>query len=313
MKKTITVITGPTASGKSAIAMLLAEKLSGQIVCMDSMQIYRGMDIGTAKPTEQEQAKIPHYMLDIADPSEDYSAARYREECYPLLFSLSCPILTGGTGLYLNAVSRNMDFGQTKGDEKVRQKYQDLLEKIGREKLHAMLLDIDPEAAEKLHVNDTRRVIRALEVYEITGIPFSHQRPMDDLSSLPFDFRIYAPLVERSLLYSMIDRRVDQMMCSGLMEEVEKLYQSDIPASAQAIQGIGYKELYAVLSGETALSSAVELIKQRTRNYAKRQMTWFRKDDRVTFLDTAGKTSEQLADRILNDILNAQYYESSKE
>lgn len=309
MKKTITVITGPTASGKSAIAMLLAEKLSGQIVCMDSMQIYRRMDIGTAKPTLQDRIKIPHYMLDIADPCEDYSAARYREECYPLLSTLSCPILTGGTGLYLNAVSRNMDFGQAKSDEKVRQKYQDLLEKIGREELHNMLRGIDPEAAEKLHVNDTRRVIRALEVYEITGVPFSRQKPMDDLSSLPFDFRIYAPLVERSLLYLMIDRRVDQMMRSGLMDEVEQLYKSGVPASAQAIQGIGYKELYAVLSGEASLSSAVDLIKQRTRNYAKRQMTWFRRDDRVVFLDTAGQSSEQMADRILNDILN----ESSKE
>lgn len=286
MKNKVIALCGPTASGKSAIGLELAEETGNSIICMDSMQIYKGMDIGTAKPTKEEQSRRPHYMLDVVSPFESYSAAQYAEDVFPLLDRLSLPILIGGTGLYLNAVSTDMEFGYDRGDEKIREKYEQIAAEMGNEYVHSLLEKADPEAAQKLHINDLRRVIRALEVYEVTGKPFSSQRAKDMYASNGgYDFRIFALSMDRERLYRRINDRVDVMMNDGLYEEVESLKRDGITKDLQSMQGIGYKEILEVLEGTASLDDTVDLIKQRSRNYAKRQLTWFRRDPRVHWLD----------------------------
>ncbi len=287
MKKKVIVITGPTASGKSEAALILAKAVNGTIICMDSMQIYRGMDIGTAKPTAEEQSICPHRMFDVASPFENYSAARYASEAQEWVDRTEFPILVGGTGLFLNAISTDMEFGYAVSDPKIREKYENIAKNEGNEYLHSLLEKEDPLSALRLHPNDTRRVIRALEVLELTGKPFSSQKATDPYRTKEgYDYRIFAFSRERSALYARIDKRVDIMMQAGLENEVEHLIcDLGIPDTAQSMQGIGYKELIPVLRGEQTKENAVSLIKQRSRNYAKRQLTWFRRDPRVHWID----------------------------
>lgn len=287
MKKKVIVITGPTASGKSEAALILAKAVNGTIICMDSMQIYRGMDIGTAKPTAEEQSICPHRMFDVASPFENYSAARYASEAQEWVDRTEFPILVGGTGLFLNAISTDMEFGFAVSDPKIREKYENIAKNEGNEYLHSLLEKADPLSALRLHPNDTRRVIRALEVLELTGKPFSSQKATDPYRTKEgYDYRIFAFSRERSALYARIDKRVDIMMQAGLENEVEHLIcDLGVPDTAQSMQGIGYKELIPVLRGEQTKENAVSLIKQRSRNYAKRQLTWFRRDPRVHWID----------------------------
>ncbi|MBO2517637.1 MAG: tRNA (adenosine(37)-N6)-dimethylallyltransferase MiaA [Clostridiales bacterium] len=286
MKNRIIVLCGPTASGKSAAGLELADRFGSSIICMDSMQIYKGMDIGTAKPSKEEQERCAHYMLDVVSPFENYSAAQYAADAFPLLDSLSLPVMIGGTGLYLNAVSTDMEFGFDRGDESVRTKYEQMAAEHGNGFVHSLLEQKDPAAAQKLHINDLRRVIRALEVFELTGKPFSSQRAGDMYrSNNRYDFHIFALSMDRERLYHRINIRVDEMMKNGLYEEVEGLRKEGVTADLQSMQGIGYKEILEVMDGRSSLDSAVDLIKQRSRNYAKRQLTWFRRDPRVNWLD----------------------------
>ena len=287
MKKKVIVITGPTASGKSEAALILAKAVNGTIICMDSMQIYRGMDIGTAKPTAEDQSICPHRMFDVASPFENYSAARYASEAQEWVDRTEFPILVGGTGLFLNAISTDMEFGYAVSDPKIREKYENIAKNEGNEYLHSLLEKADPLSALRLHPNDTRRVIRALEVLELTGKPFSSQKATDPYRTKEeYDYRIFAFSRERSALYARIDKRVDIMMRAGLENEVEHLIRDlGVPDTAQSMQGIGYKELIPVLRGEQTKENAVSLIKQRSRNYAKRQLTWFRRDPRVHWID----------------------------
>lgn len=283
MKKTVLGLVGPTASGKTAVSIALAKALGGEILCMDSMQIYRRMDIGTAKPTAAERAAAPHHLLDVCDPKDAFSVTEYAALARPLLDALPAPILVGGTGFYLRALSLPLDFGFVKGDEAVREKYQTLLEQEGKDALHDRLLAVDPKSASKLHPNDTRRVIRALEVYDLTGKPFSSQK-MPDETDAPYDFQLFAIDFPRETLYARIERRVDEMMEMGLLSEVEGLLKSGVPLAAQSMQGLGYKELAPCILEHAPLADAVALIKQRTRNYAKRQLTWFRADKRIRWI-----------------------------
>lgn len=287
MKKKVIIITGPTASGKSEAALILAKAVNGTIICMDSMQIYRGMDIGTAKPTAEEQSICPHRMFDVASPFENYSAARYASEAQEWVDRTEFPILVGGTGLFLNAISTDMEFGYAVSDPKIREKYENIAKNEGNEYLHSLLEKADPLSALRLHPNDTRRVIRALEVLELTGKPFSSQKATDPYRTKEgYDYRIFAFSRERSALYARIDKRVDIMMQAGLENEVEHLIcDLGVPDTTQSMQGIGYKELIPVLRGEQTKENAVSLIKQRSRNYAKRQLTWFRRDPRVHWID----------------------------
>ena len=282
-KKRVVGIVGPTASGKTALSMTVARALGSEIVCMDSMQIYRGMDIGTAKPTREERGKIPHHMLDILDPGESFSVSQYARQARVCIRKIERPLLVGGTGMYLQSLSLPMDYGAAPGDEEIRQKYHKIAETQGQEALHALLRRVDPLSAARLHPHDERRVVRALEVYELTGVPLSRQK-MPGAEECPYDFQLYALDIPRSILYARIDRRVDEMIRQGLLEEVRALMSGGLSPDAQSMQGLGYKEMLPVLRGETSLEDAAALLKIRTRHYAKRQLTWFKRDERIQWL-----------------------------
>ena len=294
MKKRVIGIVGPTASGKTALSLLAAKALGGEIVCMDSMQIYRGMDIGTAKPTKEEQAAVPHHMLDILPPWAEYSVSRYAQDAHAVIGRVRLPILTGGPGMYLQALSLPLDYGAVGGNEEIRKKYHALADREGPLAVHARLAGIDPASAERLHPNDLRRVIRAIEVYELTGVPLSRQS-MPGPEDAPYDFQLYALDLPREVLYARIDRRVDEMIRQGLLEEVRGLISAGLSPDAQSMQGLGYKEMLPVLRGEMSLADAAALIKLRTRHYAKRQLTWFRRDGRIRWLPRqTGESPEEM-------------------
>ena len=289
MKKSLVLgLAGPTASGKSALALRVAAELGGEIVCMDSMQVYRFMDIGTAKPSRAERETVPHHMLDVAHPKDPYSVAEYAQAAgkavEDILSRGKLPVLCGGTGLYLRAMSRPLGFGGAPSDPAVRQKYQGIADTRGAEALHRLLQERDPESARRLHPNDLRRVVRALEVLELTGRLFSAQEMPGDAEG-SWDLRLFALRWPRETLYSRISARAEGMLRGGLPEEVEALLRMGVSPGAQSMQGLGYKELVPCLNGGTALEEAAELIARRTRNYAKRQLTWFNADPRIRWLE----------------------------
>ncbi|MBR4501548.1 MAG: tRNA (adenosine(37)-N6)-dimethylallyltransferase MiaA [Clostridia bacterium] len=280
--KVIYVLAGPTASGKSDIALRLAEKAGGEILCMDSMQVYRGMDIGTAKPTAEDRHRVPHHLLDLCSPEDPFSVSDWSECCRPLLRSVRLPILAGGTGLYLDAVSYEQDFGAVAADAEIRARYHTVADSRGNTALYELLRSRDPVAASRLHPNDVRRVVRALEVLDLTGRSITSFNDRHEPAGL--EFRIFAVDWPRDLLYRRIDERVDRMMADGLEKEVFSLRQRGVPRDATAIQGLGYKELYDYFDSVHSLSEAVRSIKVRTRHYAKRQLTWFRRDTRIRWI-----------------------------
>ena len=287
--KVIYVLAGPTASSKSDIALRLAEMTGGEILCMDSMQVYRGMDIGTAKPTAQERRRVPHHLLDLCSPEEPFSVSDWAERCRPLLKSVRVPILTGGTGLYLDAVSWDQDFGAVGADAGIRARYHAIADSEGAAALYTILRERDPAAASRLHPNDIRRVVRALEVLDLTGKAITSF--VSRIAPAGLDFRIFAVDWPRDRLYRRIEERVDRMMADGLKEEVLALRRRGVPRDATAIQGLGYKELYDHFDSAVSLDEAVRNIKVRTRHYAKRQLTWFRRDERVRWIP-----SEKISD-----------------
>ena len=298
MKKLVIGIVGPTASGKTALSLLVGQRLGGDILCMDSMQIYQGMDIGTAKPTKEEQALVPHHLHSFLNPNETFSVSQYAQVARKEIERIATPILVGGTGMYLQALSLPMDYGAVGGNEEIRRKYHKIADTQGVGALHRLLEKADPASAVRLHPNDVRRVVRALEVYDLTGRPLSAQQ-MPKAEDAPYDFRLYALDLARDALYSRVDQRVDRMVAEGLLEEVKKLRESGVPADAQSMQGLGYKELLPVLRGEMALPEAVSLIKLRTRHYAKRQLTWFKRDERIRWIPYhPGQSMEPIAEWI---------------
>lgn len=299
MKKKVIGIVGPTASGKTALSLPLAQKLGGNILCMDSMQVYRHMDIGTAKPTKEEQAAAPHHLLDIADPCDSFTVSQYTALAKPLLDTLPVPVLVGGTGLYLQGLSQSMAFGQVGSDEAIRTRYHKMAEADGNMAVHRCLQKVDAQTAARLHYNDLRRVIRALEVYELTGTPLSLQ-PQPSAQDEPYRFFLYAFAIPRETMYARCDKRVDEMIRMGLLEEIKMLKDMGVTEEHPAMQGLGYKELFPVLDGHTSLEEAISLIKLRTRHFAKRQMTWFRRDERIQWLDWQ-TPAETHIDRIIRD------------
>ena len=283
------VLAGPTASGKTALSIRLAKEHNCEIICMDSMQIYRGMTIGTAKPTEEEMDGVPHHMVDIADPGEPFSVAQYQEMAEKAAADIIArgkqPLYVGGTGLYLRALRHPMAMGMVTGDEAIRTELEQIAEQTdGRYLLHKQLQEIDPETAARLHVNDVRRVVRALEVYRLTGVPFSQQPQVE--AEAPFEYRVASLTMDRALLYQRIEKRVDLMLEAGLVDEVRQLLAAGVPADAQALKGLGYKELIPYLSGECTLEEAVYELKLGTRHYAKRQLTWMRREEDVLWVDS---------------------------
>lgn len=281
------VITGPTASGKTALSVRLAEAFSGEIVSADSMQIYRGMRIATAKPSRDEMRGIPHHLTDFADPGEAFSVADYVRLAGGAIRDISArgkqPFLVGGTGLYISSLIDHISFEEIESDETLRR---ELTEQIGREGGEAFLKKLstfDPETAALLHPNDSGRIVRAFEVFQLTGVPMSELRRRSRLSPSPYSvLMIGLTARDRDFLYSRIDRRVDRMMEEGLLEEARDVLSRD--GMKTAGQAIGYKELKRYFDGECPLEEAVATLKRETRRYAKRQLTWFRRDKRVRWL-----------------------------
>ena len=306
MTKIIGVV-GPTAGGKSALALALAEEWNGEIISCDSMQIYRRMDIGTAKPTSAEQARVRHHLIDVAEPDEDFSVADYVslavsaiEDC---VSRGKLPILCGGTGLYLDALLRKNDFAPETTDEGVRAELEAFAETYGADALHKMLAEADPESAEAIHKNNVKRVIRALEIYRVSGITKTEL----DRRSLEGGMRYDAAVVglryaDRELLRGRIDRRVDEMIREGLVEETRALDAEGIfRRSRTAAQAIGYKEILPYCRGEEPLAICTERLKIATRQYAKRQMTWFAARPYVTWLDVVGERGQKTFEEIVNN------------
>ena len=299
------VITGPTASGKTSCAVELCRMLNGEVISADSMQVFRGMEILSAAPTQAEQRGVPHHMIGVAQPTQPFSAAIYREMAAGIIAEVAArgsqPVICGGTGLYIDALTRPMSFSET-GDESLRAELHAMADKPGgREKLHGMLREIDPESAERLHPNDVRRVVRAVEVYRLMGITLTEQNRRDRARRGDYDEMIFALDWPRDEIYARIDARVDEMVAQGLLKEVRALMRSfnDQPT---AVQAIGYKEIAAALRGDVSLSDAIIRMKQASRNYAKRQITWLKRDERTIWISAAGRASSDVAAEIYDRI-----------
>ncbi len=290
MADKIIVVAGPTASGKTRLSIELACALGGEIVSADSMQIYRRMDIGTAKASAAEQAAVPHHMIDVAEPWENYSVARYVEEasrcCGDIISRGKIPVLVGGTGLYIDSLISGRDFAANDGDEALRERLLAEYDELGGEAMLERLRKIDPERAEKLPSGDKRRIVRAIEIYELTGMTITEHDARTRAIPPRYDAaQIILGYAERAALYNRIDRRVEEMVAEGLFEEVQGLLDSGLSDKCTAMQAIGYKEPAMALRGELSREEAVELIKLGSRRYAKRQMTWFRKTQNALRID----------------------------
>lgn len=306
MKDKVLVIAGPTAVGKTELSIKLAKELNGEIISTDSMQIYKYMDIGSAKISQEEMDGIKHHMIDIIEPDKAFSVSDYKDiasKCIEdILKRGKLPILTGGTGLYINALICNMNFTDA-GNDKI---YRDFLEKLaddkGNEYIHEMLKDIDSISYNEIHYNNRKRVIRALEVFKLTGKPFSSFNSGEDFYKGNYDVFYYVLNMDRAMLYDRINRRVDIMMEKGLLEECIKLKEMGYNSSIQSMQGIGYKEILYHIEEGIPLESAVNMVKQGSRNYAKRQLTWFKRDPRAKFINKDTLNDDQIFRKIISEI-----------
>lgn len=294
-KQFVVVICGPTASGKTALSVELAKELDAEIISADSMQIYKGMDIATAKPSISERDGIPHHLMDFLDPCEAFSVADYvrlaREKISDIAVRGRLPMIVGGTGLYISSLINNIQFEESECDYAYREQLRQLAAEKGNGYLMDMLKEIDPETAASLHENNQSRVIRALEVYKITGKTMSQTQRESRAEPSPYEPCMIALDYDRSQLYDRINKRVDIMLEEGLLEEARAFYsREDYPTAAQAI---GYKELLPYLKGSEELDTCVERLKQETRKYAKRQLTWFRKDERIHWIKVTDNTDSR--------------------
>jgi tRNA dimethylallyltransferase len=291
----LAAIVGPTAVGKTSIAIKVARELNGEIISCDSMQIYKGMDIGTAKASEEEQAKVGHHLIDIVEADRQFSVADYQKLAVKLIEKLNgenkLPILVGGTGLYYQSVVDSYVFFPMQSRDRVREKWNAIIKEKGLEAVYHYLQSIDPEYAEKISSNDQKRIVRALEVYELTGKTFSsHQMKKENA----YDLAVVGLYLERQDLYSRIEQRVDKMLQDGLIEEVEYLREQGYDLSNNSMQALGYKQVYYYLQGFINKEEMIEEIKKETRRYAKRQYTWFKKDRRILWLNIKAFADDKL-------------------
>ena len=311
MQPKLVVITGPTASGKTALGVALARRLGGEVVSADSMQIYRGMDIGTAKPTPEEMQGVPHHMIDIADPTENYSVSRYAAEAAACVDDIlargKLPVVVGGTGLYIDSLIAGRTFADGTADTALRQELSERYDEIGGEGLLGELRKVDPERAAKLHPADKKRIVRAMEVYILTGRTITQHDaetravpPRYDAAKIALDFAV------RQDLYDRIDRRVDIMVQQGLFDEVRALLAAGVPADCTAMQAIGYKEAVAAVQGKAAPQDAVAAIQLASRRYAKRQLTWLRRDADLFWLRHEKTPDMDRACRLSTQFLSAR-------
>ena len=308
MKKIpVIVVLGPTASGKTALSIELAKVYNGEIVSADSMQIYKGMDIATAKPTKEEMSNVPHHLIGFVDPDKRFSVAEYVETAKKVIFDVSSrgkmPIICGGTGLYINSLIDNIKFDDMSEDFKLREKYQRIAKENGNHYLWEKLRSVDEKAALGIHENNVTRVIRALEVYELSGKTISEAKDISRAEPSPFDtYFIGLNFSDRQMLYEKINKRVDKMIEIGLIEETKQAYSRNCSMKT-AHQAIGYKELIPYFEGESCLEACIDKIKQETRRYAKRQLTWYRRDTRINWIncDEFGSI-KKISEKIQKDI-----------
>jgi len=303
--KKVIVLVGPTAVGKTDLSIALAKKLNTEIISADSVQIYKGLDIGSAKPTTEEQCGIIHHLIDYVSPFDAYSVSEYAKQAFSSIDALiergKIPIVAGGTGLYVNALLYDMNFGESLADVPFRTEMERLAETEGNEAVHLKLRAVDPDAAERIHMNNLRRVIRALEVNHITG------KPMADFAVAPqkneaYQFLVFGLTRPREVLYDRINRRVHLMLQAGLIDEVKSLKSLGLDDSFQSMQGIGYKEVLAYLDGKIAMDRMVEIIQQFSRNYAKRQMTWFKRYEDIIWLDLEVLSTDEAVLKIIEGL-----------
>ncbi len=299
----LVVIAGPTASGKTALSVKLAKSLGGEIVSADSMQIYKYMNIGTAKPTEEEKQGIPHHMMDFLEPSASFSVAEYCEMTHNVIADIhkrgKLPIIVGGTGLYIDSLVNNVDFGETDSSDSIRRELEKMAETEGKEAVHRLLFEIDPETAEKYHPNNLRRIIRAIEFYRVTGKTISGHAKEE--KTTPYNSIYFCINWDREVLYDRINRRVDMMVKDGLIDEVKGLLSRGYDKASTAMQGIGYKEFYDYFDGKASLDDTLELIKMNSRRYAKRQLTWFRRNKDIHWLEYNDSITDTAIDIIKNN------------
>jgi len=310
--KDLFILAGPTGIGKTKISIDIAKELNGEIISADSMQIYKKMDIGSAKISSEEMNGVKHHLIDFLDPSESFSVAEFsnlaKESIEEISSANHLPMLVGGTGLYINSLIYNYSFAETNKDEAYRKELEQLALEKGVDYVHEMLKEVDEVSYNKLYPNDLKRVIRALEVYKVTGIPISEAAKNDEIFNIPYKVYYYVLNMNREKLYERINHRVDLMIEAGLLEEVIRLEKEGYTTDMQSMKGIGYKELLQYLHGEVSKEKAIENIKQFSRNYAKRQLTWFRKDPRVNWVDKDDFSNDKdIAKFIINDFKERKY------
>ncbi|MYL48612.1 tRNA (adenosine(37)-N6)-dimethylallyltransferase MiaA [Halobacillus litoralis] len=304
MKPLVISVVGPTAVGKSNLGIRIAQRFGGEVISGDSMQIYRTMDIGTAKVTKEEMQGIPHHMIDFKDPAEQFSVAEFQQNVQALIRDIhergKLPVLVGGTGLYIQATLFDFHFSEQKKDPSIMEKLEKEWKENGRDYMYKRLVEIDPEQAEKIHPNNERRVLRALEVYETTGQVMSDRHHQQQKES-PFSPLLIGLEMDRELLYDRINHRVDQMIEQGLVKEVQHLYEQGLK-DAQSMQAIGYKELIPYFEGSCTLAEAVELLKRNSRRYAKRQYTYFKNKMDINWYEVSPSNYEEKFETILGDL-----------
>lgn len=289
MKRPLIVLTGPTAVGKTKLSISLAKAVNGEIISADSMQVYQFMDIGSAKIKKEEMQGVPHHLVDCLHPKEEFHIVKFQQMAKTAMEEIysrgRIPILVGGTGFYIQAVTREIDFTEAQQEDSYRKELEALATEKGNEYLHRMLKDADPKSAEQIHANNVKRVIRALEFFHQNGTPISEHNEEQKEHKSPYNLAYFVLNAPRPLLYERIDRRVDQMLKDGLVEEVRQLREMGCHRGMVSMQGLGYKEIFSWLNGECPFEEAVRILKRDTRHFAKRQLTWFRREPEVIWLN----------------------------
>jgi len=287
--KDLIVLTGPTAVGKTSLSIALAKAVDGEIISADSMQVYKYMNIGTAKITEEEKCGIPHFLIDELEPDEEFNVTIFKNKVMGYIEDIKSrgkvPIIVGGTGFYIQSVIYDINFNEYGDDSNVRKKYEAMAETLGKSELHKKLALVDREYADSVSYNNVKKVVRALTFFEMTGEKLSEHNKRERERSSPFDFAYFVLTMDRKKLYERIDKRVDLMFDMGLVEEVKALMAKGYDKSLVSMQGIGYKEVIDYLSGKTSLEECIDIIKRDTRHFAKRQLTWFKREKVVTYID----------------------------
>ena len=305
MKQPLIVLTGPTAVGKTSLSISLAKAVKGEIISADSMQVYKKMDIGSAKIRSEEMQGIPHYLVDVLEPEEEFHIVKFQQMAKKAMEDIysrgKIPILVGGTGFYIQAVTKDIDFTEAQQENDYRKELEALAEEKGGEHLHEMLRKVDPVSADAIHAHNVKRVIRALEFYHQNGSPISAHNEEQKQHESPYNLAYFVLNMPRELLYERIDLRVDQMMKEGLLEEVSRLKEEGCHRGMVSMQGLGYKEILAYLDGEYPLEEAVRVLKRDTRHFAKRQLTWFRREQEVIWVnkDQFSYQEDQILDYML--------------